>query len=79
MNEAERILINRIEERGFAHVAKRLRLVVGQPEARTYLDSLLVADLKRTRNGFPNDVFEIIMSLYQLQDFNNISLDTRGL
>lgn len=79
MNEAERTLINRIEERGFAHVAKHLRLVVGHPEARVYFDSLLVADLKRTRNGFPNDVFEVIMALYRIQDFNNISLDTRGL
>jgi hypothetical protein len=78
VNEAERILVNHLEGLGFAHVAKRLRLVIGHKEAHDYFTELLVGS-RDGRAGFPPKAFEVLIALYRIQDFKVIELDTKGL
>ena len=55
-----------IIEESFPHVAKRIRLVTGEPEADAYYKTLMISN-RADRSGFPPEVAAAIMKLYTLQ------------
>ena len=75
MTEEE--LLAHLSVMGFMHVADRIVLTKDQPEARAYFDELLI-DNRHQRDGFPPEVFAIIMKLFKMQNFKDRALDTKG-
>lgn len=59
-------LLSKIVEGGFERVAKRIELFWDEPVINQVFTSLIISD-REHRQGFPPEVMEAILKLYQLR------------